>query len=161
LFSFSNAQGTIQINNLTSYTLNFQLYAELDNTCDFNLYGWNNTYPSGFEYMFDLPPTPGTVTYTSYLDTGLQTPTMNRFRKSDTGTLYTLSAVTTLYGNSGIIDTSYWSFLKFTLMDEGESVFYCTIGLPSDCNNYFVSCDDANFYAEIFALSGVTYFNIF
>lgn len=159
--SFSNAQGTIQINNLTGYTLTFQLYAELDNSCDFYLYGWNTTHPSSFEYMFDLPPTPGTVTYTSYPDTGVQTPTMNRFKKSDTGTLYGLVAVNLLYGNSGLIDTSHWSFSKFAVMDEGELLLSCTIGLPSDCNSYSTYCEGEYFSAEIFIHNGITYFNVF
>ncbi len=161
-FSFSNAQGIIHIENYTPYSLYFQLHAELDDSCEYGLYGWNYTYPSGSEYTFDLPPnypTGSSVTYTSYANAFIQTPNMTHFKKSPGTTLYPYNIAESIYGTGGTIP-SHWSFLKFALSDEGNS-FYCTIGLPSDCNNYSESCEDGEFYAEIFTLSGQTYFFVF
>ena len=100
-FSFSNAQGIIHIENYTPYSLYFQLHAELDDSCEYGLYGWNYTYPSGSEYTFDLPPnypTGSSVTYTSYANAFIQTPNMTHFKKSPGTTLYPYNIAESIYG---------------------------------------------------------------
>lgn len=159
-FSFSNGQGTIQINNFTSYTLSFQLVAELDDSCAFNLAGWNTTHSLGYQYMF-LLPAGDSVTYTSYLDTGVQSPNMNRFKKSDSGSLYPLTAAETLYGNLSA-NPSYWAFSKFSIHNsDGSTIMSSTIGVPSDCIAYPYYDDNGTIFAEFFTLGGTTYFNIY
>lgn len=155
-FSLASAQGTIQINNFTSYTLKFQLVTELDASCDFNLAGWNTTHPPFHEYIFDLPPG-NSVTYTSYFDTGIQIPSMDKFKRSDTGSLYPLSVAQALYGS-----TSHWAFSKFDLVNSGgTSVMSSTIGVPSNCNPYSYYYTNGTLYAEFFTLGGTTYFNVY
>jgi hypothetical protein len=167
LFSFSSskAQGTITIDNYTPYTLYFVIHTELDNSCDYSLYGWNNTYPVGSEYIFALPApvSPAfvnSVTYTSYLNTGSQTPGMTHFRTSDTDFPYSLMGANALFGPSGIVDTSHWAFLKITLSGAGNS-FYGTVGVDPNCDSYPDYHTDGDFYAEIYTLSGDTYFMVY
>lgn len=156
---FMNAQGTIQINNFTSYTLNFQLMAEPNDNCDFFLLNWDEDDPvSGFNYIFIL--TAGnSVTYTSYGTSPSQTPAIPQWRKyAPFGqSPYPASVAQTLYNLN-----THWSGLKFDLIDSvGTVVMNDTIGIPSDCNEDPTYSDGGIAFAEIYTLSGITYFNVY